>query len=332
VKVFVTGATGFIGSTLVRELLALGHDIRCLVRKGSDRRNIDGLDVEVVNGDLRDTQTDLQFQMKGFEAVFHLAAVYSVWTTDEAAVFDSNVQGTQHVLYSAARAGVRKVVYTSSESTIGVPRGGQGNEDNTTEEARLRGAYTRSKHQAEVIAVDFWRSQKLPVVVVNPTMPIGERDIKPTPTGQMIVDYLNRRMPAGVEAGMNIVDVRDVAIGHLLAMEHGKPGERYILGSRNVTFRKMLEILETTTGVKAPRVNLPAWMAPGAAWADEMLEGRLLRRRPMVQGAALNAAAGYRYHDCSKAIRELHMPQSPVEPAFSRAADWFRKNGYVHAG
>jgi len=329
-KVFVTGATGFIGSHLVRELLALGHDVRCLVRKGSDRRNITGLDVEVVNGDLRDSETDLQFQMKGFEAVFHVAALYSFWTPEAAEVFDTNVQGTQHVLHSALRAGVRRVVHTSSESTIGVPRGGQGTEHHMVEESRLHGPYQRSKHQAEIIAMDFWTSHKLPVVVVNPTMPIGERDIKPTPTGQVIVDHLNHRMPAGVGTGMNVVDVRDVVIGHILAMEHGKPGERYILGNRNVTFREMLDILERTTGVKAPKVNMPMWMASGAAWVDELVEGRLLRRRPRV-AAAVNAG-GYRYYDCSKAINELGMPQSPVEDAFSRAADWFSKNGYVKAG
>ncbi len=328
-KVFVTGATGFIGGNLVRILLERGHTVRCLARSGSNRKNIEGLAVEVFEGDLRDAELDLTKQLRGCEALFHVAAVYSFWTPDAASVLASNVQGTRRIIESAMRAGVKRIVYTSSETTIGISRGGVGTEESVIAEDQLHGAYKVSKHRAEVVALNMWREYGIPVVVVNPTMPIGAYDIKPTPTGQVVVDFLNHRMPAYVNTGMNLVDVEDVCVGHILAMERGVPGERYILGSRNVTFSDMLRILEKVTGIRAPTRSLPIWAAVGFAHADEFIEGKILGRPPRVPLAAVKAASKRRFHDCSKAVVRLGMPQSPVDLAFARAVGWFRQNGYA---
>ena len=326
----MTGATGFIGSNVVRVLLDRGHEVKCLVRNGSNRKNIEGLDVEVVAGDLRDDGSELGRALRRCDALFHVAAVYSFWTTEPSAVFDSNVKGTARILAAALDAGVQRVVYTSTESTIGIRKGSMGSEETVIDECQLHGHYKISKRRAESVALSMWKEHGLPVVVVNPTMPIGAHDIKPTPTGQVVVDFLNHRMPAYVNTGMNIVDVRDVAAGHILALERGRPGERYILGNRNVTFCEMLGILEKVTGIKAPRINMPLWAAIGVACADELVEGKILRRYPRVPLAAVRAAAKRRYHDCSKAVRELGLPQSPIEDAFACAIGWFRQNGYAN--
>jgi dihydroflavonol-4-reductase len=328
-KFFVTGATGFIGSNLARVLLGRGHSVRALVRGESSRKNVEGLDIELVEGDLRDNDLDLSEAMADCDGLFHVAAVYSFWTPDLDRVFEANVKGTERVLRSALKAGLKKVVYTSTESTIGMNGGDRGTENVVIDRSKLHGAYKITKHQAEEVSLDFWRKQGLPVVVVNPTMPIGAYDVKPTPTGQVIVDYLSHKMPAYVNTGMNLVDVVDVAEGHVLAMERGRPGERYILGNRNVSFKEMLGILEGVTGIQAPRANMPVWVALSAAFVDEWVSGRLLGKSPRVQMAAVRAASKCRYHDCTKAVHELGLPQSPVENAFVRAVEWFRQNGYA---
>jgi dihydroflavonol-4-reductase len=330
VKVFMTGATGFIGGNLVRLLLNRGYSVKALVREGGDRRNISGLDIEVVPGDLRDSNLDLKQTMRGCEAVFHVAASYSFWTPDKQSVIEANIGGTRRVLESALKAGVPRVVFTSSESTVAASKKSSGTEDGVIALHKLHGPYKQSKLQSETIALGMWREKELPVVVVNPTMPIGCFDIKPTPTGQVVVDYLNRKMPAYVNSGMNVVDVEDVAAGHILAMEKGRPGERYILGNRNVSFREMLQILEQVSGLNAPRFSMPIWVALSAACADELVTGRILGKCPRVQLAAVQAASKYRYHDCTRAVHELGMPQSSVEAAFARAVRWFRENGYVN--
>ncbi len=329
-RVFVTGATGFIGGNLVRTLLDRGYTVRCLIRKGSSRKNIDGLDVEIVEGDLRDADLDLSNDLRSCEALFHVAAVYSFWTPNASDVLASNVHGTRRIIEAAMRAGVRRVVYTSSESTVGVPQGGMGTEESIIPEDQLHGQYKLSKRRAETVALNMWREYGIPVIVVNPTMPIGAHDVKPTPTGQVIVDFLNHRMPAYVNTGMNVVDVKDVCMGHVLAMERGAPGERYILGNRNVTFCEMLHILEGVTGIAAPRRSLPIWAAIGFASVDEVIEGKIFGRPPRVPLAAVRAAAKRRYHDCSKAVTQLSMPQSEIESAFVRAVTWFRQNGYAN--
>jgi dihydroflavonol-4-reductase len=310
--------------------VARGYSVRALVRNGSNRKYIDSLGVETVPGDLRDLELDLCRLMKGYEAVFHVAAIYSFWTPDRQSVVDANINGTRRVLESAMQAGVSKAVFTSSESTIAASKDCPGKEESTIDSHKLHGEYKQSKFKAESIALKMWQEHQFPIVVVNPTMPIGSYDIKPTPTGQVIVDHLNRKMPAYVNSGMNVVDVEDVAIGHILALEKGHPGERYLLGNRNVSFQELLATIEKVSGIKGPRLNMPIWVALSAACMDELFTGRILGKTPRVQMAAVRAASKYRYHDCSKAVRELGMPQSPIEAAFNRAVIWFRENGYVH--
>ncbi|MFC2094814.1 hopanoid-associated sugar epimerase [Candidatus Bipolaricaulota bacterium] len=328
-KALVTGATGFVGGNLVRELLKQGFQVRALVRETSSRKNIDGLDVEIAVGDLRD-RSSLDRAMAGCEVLFHVAASYAFWTPDPAAVYESNVGGTENILAAAGNAGLQKIVYTSTESTIGI-----GTSDHVlgTEQAQssldsLAGHYKKSKLLAEQL-VQKMSSQGLPVTIVNPTMPMGPWDIKPTPSGQVVVDFLNRRMPAYVNTGLNVVDVRDVAKGHILAFEKGQVGERYILGNRNVTLRDILGILENLTGLRAPNTRIPLWLAQAAGVADEFVEGILLRRHPRIPIAAVKTARKFRHFDCSKSIQRLGFPQTPIEEALGRAVSWFRQNGYV---
>jgi dihydroflavonol-4-reductase len=328
-KVLVTGATGFIGGNLVRALLKRGYAVRALVRKESDRRNIDGLDIEISAGDLTDSAS-LAAALEGCDGLFHVAAAYTFWSRDPRRIYEANVTGTENILAAASRAGVKKVVYTSSESTLKNPGDGtpcNGLELNNPD--ALPGDYKRSKCLAEKRALEICR-EGLPLVVVNPTTPIGPYDVKPTPTGRVIVDFLNGKMPAYVNTGLNVVDVEDVAAGHILAMEKGRVGERYVLGNRNLTLHEIFLILERLTGVKAPRLNIPLWSALAAAYVDEFVQGRLLRRPPRIPVAAVKAARKFRYFDCARTVRELGLPQSPIEEAFEKAIGWFRQNGYIH--
>ncbi len=326
-RALVTGATGFIGSNVARELLAQGHVVRALVRPGSNRKAIEGLDIELVEGDLGDRPL-LQRALGGCDALFHVAAAYAFWTPRPEQVYLTNVTGTENILRAAIAVGTPKVVYTSTEGTIGMSASGIGCEKQTMALGDLHGAYKRSKLLAEQAALGCCR-EGLPLVVVNPTMPIGPYDVKPTPTGQMVLDFLNHRMPAYVNTGMNVVDVQDVARGHILAYEKGRCGERYLLGNRNMTYQQLLGLLGTVTGMKAPKFRLPVWCALGAACGDELVRGRVFGKTPRVPIAAVRAAGHFRFHDCSKAVRELGLPQSPIEGALSKAAAWFRQNGYV---
>jgi dihydroflavonol-4-reductase len=326
-KALVTGATGFIGANLVRRLIEEGFEVRVLVREKSPRSNIMGLDVEIAVGDLND-KASLDAAISGCNVLFHAAASYVFWTRDPAAVYAANVGGTENVLLAALEAGVEKVVYTSTETTIGVPSGGLGRETNVSTIDTLYGDYKKSKLLAEQVALRMCE-QGLPVTIVNPTMPLGAWDIKPTPTGQVVVDFLNGRMPAYVNTGLNLIDVDDVARGHLLALEKGKVGERYILGHRNSSLRELLELLGTVTGIKAPSVRIPIGLAVAAGAVDEFVEGRLLRRHPRIPLAAVRTARKIRHFDCAKAVQELGLPQSPIEEALDRAVAWFRQNGYV---
>ncbi len=326
-KALVTGATGFIGGNLVRELIARGYRVRALVRDGSNRGNIAGLDVETACGDLTDRDS-LARALDGCDYLFHTAAAYTFWSRRPQDIYAANVDGTRNIFAAAGAAGIRKIVYTSSESTLKIANGCPGDESGLAAPGDLPGDYKKSKCLAEMLALDMCR-EGLPVVVVNPTTPIGEYDIKPTPTGQIIVSYLNRRMPACTDTGLNVVDVRDVARGHVLALEKGRIGERYVLGNANVTLGKLFALLERITGIPAPRVKIPLWLALGAAYASELVAGRLLGRYPPVPVAAVKAARKYRHFDCSRAVRELGMPQTPVIEAFTRAVAWFRQKGYV---
>lgn len=327
-KALVTGATGFIGGNLVRELLHQGYQVKTLVRKESDRRNIEGLNVEIALGDLSD-RASLAGAMEGCDVLFHVAACYTFWARDPKVIYETNVHGTENILAAAVAKGIEKVVYTSTESTIGIAKNGSlGTEEMETNPDQLAGHYKKSKYMAEKAALKMG-GEGLPLVVVNPTAPVGPLDIKPTPTGQFIVDFLNGKMPAYVNTGLNLIDVQDVAKGHILALERGRIGERYILGNKNLAFKEILGILEQITGIKAPRLKIPIWIALGAGYADEFVSGRIRGRCPRVPVAGVKTARKFRHFDCSKAIGELGLSQKPVEEALEKAVRWFRQNGYA---
>lgn len=327
-KALVTGATGFIGGNLVRELLNQGYQVKTLVRKESDRRNIEGLNVEITWGDLRD-KASLARALGGCDVLFHVAASYTFWTPDPKAIYEANVGGTENILAAALAKGIEKVVYASTESTIGIAKNGSlGTEEMEVNPSHLAGHYKKSKYMAEKLALKMCGDGLL-LVVVNPTTPVGPLDLKPTPTGQFIVDFLNGKMPAYVNTGLNLIDVQDVAKGHVLALERGRIGERYILGNKNLTFKEILDILERITGIKAPKFKIPIWIALGAGYADEFFSGKVLGRRPRIPVAGVKAARKFRHFDCSKAIGELGLPQTPVEEALQKAVKWFRQNGYA---
>lgn len=327
-RALVTGATGFIGANVVRELLSRGFLVRALARKTSNMANLQGLDVDIAYGDLCD-ETSLERALKGCDVLFHVAASYSFWTPRPDQVYETNVSGTENMLRAAAAQGVRRVVYTSTESTVDIPPGcTEGTEDLTASPGSLMGHYKKSKYAAERLALRM-AGDGLPLVVVNPTTPVGPYDARPTPTGQMVVDFLNGKMPAYVNTGLNIVDVRDVATGHVLAFERGRTGERYILGNRNMSYSEIMAMLAQITGLGAPRVRIPIWLALTAGYVDESVSGRLLGKPPRVPVAAVKTARKCRYFDCHKAVCELGMPQTPVEEAFRRAVEWFVDNGYV---
>jgi len=327
-KALVTGATGFIGGNLVQELLNQGYQVKTLVRKESDRKNIEGLNVEIAWGDLRD-KASLVSALESCNVLFHVAACYIFWTPDPRIIYEANVDGTENILAAALTKGIEKVVYTSTESTIGIAKNGSlGTEELEVNPSHLAGHYKKSKFMAERLALKMYRDG-LPLVVVNPTTPVGPLDLKPTPTGQFIVDFLNGKLPAYVDTGLNLIDVQDVAKGHILALERGRIGERYILGNKNLAFKEILGILEQITGIKAPRLKIPIWIALGAGYADEFVSGRIRGRCPRVPVAGVKTARKFRHFDCSKAIGELGLSQKPVEEALEKAVRWFRQNGYA---
>jgi dihydroflavonol-4-reductase len=322
----VTGGTGFVGTHVVRALLARGSAVRCLARPGSRRDNLAGLDVEIVEGDLTDPAS-LVRAAKGVSTLYHVAADYRLWTRHRSELHRSNVEGTENVLRAAADAGLARVVYTSSVAALGLVDGGSADETTPVVRDRVIGNYKKSKYDAERVA-EAWAAKGLPVVIVNPSTPIGERDIKPTPTGQMIVDFLNRKMPAYVDTGLNLVDVRDVAAGHLLAAEKGRIGERYILGHRNMTLKEILDALSALTGIPSPTVKLPHWI-PFAAAAIDTAFARVSWRAPHVSIDSVRMSTHRMFFDAAKAVRELGLPQTPVEEALGRAVSWFRESGYI---
>jgi dihydroflavonol-4-reductase len=327
--ILVTGGTGFVGAHVVRALLAAGRPVRCLVRPGSRRTNLEGLPVDLVEGDLSDPAS-LERAMRGVSTLFHVAADYRLWTKDPGELSRTNVGGTENVLSAASEAGVGRIVYTSSVGALGLTADGSP-ADERTPVARedVVGHYKKSKFDAERVA-EAWAARGLPVVLVNPSTPVGELDVKPTPTGQLVVDFLNRRMPAYVDTGLNLVDVRDVAAGHLLAAEKGRSGKKYILGNRNLTLKEILDMLAAITGLPAPTLRLPHAIPLAVAAVDTFAAG-LLGRPPRVSLESVRMSRHRMYFDASKAVRELGFPQSPVEDALARAVAWFRGNGYVRA-
>jgi dihydroflavonol-4-reductase len=325
---FVTGATGFLGSHVARVLADSGADMRLLVRSSSNLRNIEGLRADRALGDLRDP-VSLEKAMAGCDVVFHVAADYRLWVRDPNEMYRSNVEGTRAILEAARKNGVRRLVYTSSVATIGFTRNGcPANEDSPVSLADMIGHYKRSKFMAEQLALEAGRSG-LEVVVVNPTTPVGDQDVKPTPTGRIVVDFLKRKFPAYVETGLNLVDVRECARGHVTALEKGKSGERYILGGENLTLKQILDKLAKITGLPSPILKLPYIFAYAAGIADEIVTGRLRGREPRATIDSVRMGAKKMFASSDKAERDLGWKIVPVESALRRAAEWFRVNGYA---
>jgi dihydroflavonol-4-reductase len=332
-KCFVTGASGFIGSNLAHELIAGGHQVKALLRPGSDLRGVTHADFEHVTGDVSD-RGKLKLAMRGCDWCFHVAASYHLWLRDYTPMYAANVEGTRNVLGAAAQAGCSRIVYTSTVGCIGYPTPVNGkiapsDETAPISEAQLSNHYKRSKWQAESVAIELAR-QGLPVVIVNPSAPVGPRDVKPTPTGQVIVDFLNSAMPAYLDTGLNWVHVRDVAAGHIRAAEGGRIGERYILGhaNGNWTMREAFAVLEEITGVAAPRTRIPYWVALAAAHANEAMAD-ITGKPPKAPLAGVRMAKYKMFFNPAKAIRELGLPQTPPKQALADAVAWFQANGYV---
>jgi len=325
---FVTGATGFLGSHVARVLADNGADMRLLVRSSSNLRNIEGLRADRALGDLRDPAS-LEKAMAGCDVVFHVAADYRLWVRDPNEMYRSNVEGTRAILEAARKNGVRRVVYTSSVATIGFKRNGcPANEDSPVSLPDMIGHYKRSKFMAEQLALEAGRSG-LEVVVLNPTTPVGDQDVKPTPTGRIVVDFLKRKFPAYVETGLNLVDVRECARGHVTTLEKGKSGERYILGGENLTLKQILDTLAKITGLPSPMLKLPYIFAYAAGIADEIVTGRLRGREPRATIDTVRMGAKKMFASSAKAERELGWKIVPVESALRRAVEWFRVNGYA---
>ena len=334
----VTGATGFIGGNVARQLRRRGDAVRALVRPGANDLAIRNTGVIPMAGDLLEPDS-LRRAMSACEVVYHCAAVYAFWTPQPADIYRANVDGTRNVIAAARQAGVRRLVFTSSVSTIGLPAGGAdtdanagaprlGDETMPPQPAHLIGHYKQSKYQAEQLALAA-NGDGLEVVVVNPCAPVGQWDVKPTPTGCIPLDFARGRIPGYLDTGMNLVDVDDVAQGHILAMERGLPGERYILGHRNLTLREVLGMLAGITGRRAPRLRFPYWLAGAAAVGDQWLEGSLLRRTPAIPVEGIKIARHPMYVSSAKAVNQLGLPQSPVENALEKAVRWFTDYGYL---
>lgn len=347
----VTGATGFIGGNVARRLRRRGDAVRVLVRPGANDLAIRDTGVVPVAGDLLEPDS-LRRALEGCDAVYHCAAVYAFWARRPADIYRANVDGTRNVIAAARQAGVRRMVFTSSVSTIGLPPGQAGKTDKTgktdrtnanadggavgmlgdetmpPQPAHLIGHYKQSKYQAERLALAA-NDGNLEVVVVNPCAPVGKWDVKPTPTGRILLDFARGRIPGYLDTGLNLVDVDDVAEGHLLAMERGRPGERYILGHRNLTLREVFTMLGGITGRRAPRIRFPYWLVGGVAVCDQWLEGGVLRRSPAIPIEGIKIARHPMYVSSGKAVSELGLPQSPVENALEKAVRWFTDYGYL---
>ena len=326
-KALVTGATGFVGGAVARALVHRGIEVRVMARAGADLQNLQGLTVERVEGDLRD-QDSLRHALTGCRQLYHIAAHYALWAKDPSIFYDVNVTGTKALLEAARDVGTERIVYCSTIGAIGIPpEGGLGTEETPVVFEQMAGHYKRSKYLAEQEVLKLAKAG-LPVIIVNPSAPVGIGDVKPTPTGQVIVDFMKGRMPAYIETGMNIVDVDDVATGHLLAMEKGRIGERYILGSANLMLREVLEILSCLTGVKAPTIKLPRVAILPLAYLNQWL-ANFTGHPPRIPLEGVKMAKYKMHYDCSKAIRELGFPQTPPEVALEKAVRWFRDHGYV---
>jgi dihydroflavonol-4-reductase len=326
--ILVTGATGFVGSAVARRLVQHGLEVRVLVRPGSDRRNIDGLDVDVATGDLADRDS-LERAAKGCAALFHVAADYRLWTRDPQGMFATNVDGTRDVLRAAAEAGATRVVYTSSVAVLGLrATGDPADEETPVAFADMIGPYKQSKFRAEAEVRRLVADEGIPVVIVNPSMPVGPGDVKPTPTGRMIVEAASGRVPAYVDSGLNVVHVDDVATGHLLAFERGEVGERYVIGGEDMSLRDILCFVTAAAGRQPPRLRLPHGAVLPVAYAAEAWSRLIGGREPFVTVDGVRMARKRMYYSSAKARRTLGYNPGPALGALSDAVAWFRENGY----
>jgi dihydroflavonol-4-reductase len=327
-KVFVTGATGFLGSHVARALADQGANLRLLVRSTSNLRNLEGLNAETATGDLRDSAS-LENAMSGCEVVFHVAADYRLWVKDPAEMYGSNIEGTRAILEAARKNDVRSVIYTSTVGTIGFTGNGRpADEDSPVSLADMIGHYKRSKFMAEQLVLEAGR-HGMRIITVNPTTPVGEQDIKPTPTGRIVIDFLKGKFPAYVETGLNLVDVRECARGHIAALEKGKSGERYILGGENLTLKQILDKLAVISGLPSPNIKLPYFVAYAAGLVDQTVSGRLLGREPRATVETVRMGKKKMWASSAKAERELGWKIVPAENALRRAVEWFRANAYA---
>lgn len=321
-KIFITGATGFVGANLIRLLLKEHYQVKALVRKNADLTNVKNLEIELVEGSLNDK--NLAEKMADCQYLFHVAAHYSLWSKDQDSLYKSNVLGTKNILQSAKKAGIKRTVYTSSVAAIGVRKDGIfANETYQSPVENLIGNYKKSKYYAEQEAHLAIKSGQ-DIVIVNPTTPIGAYDIKPTPTGEIILRFLKGNMPAFVNTGLNFIDVQDVAKGHLLALEKGKIGERYILGNCNLTLQEFLEKLATITEKKAPKIKLPLWIPLTVAFVDEYILSKF-GKIPSVALEGVKMSGQFMYYDSSKAIQQLGLPQTNIDEAIANAVNWFNQ-------
>jgi dihydroflavonol-4-reductase len=321
-KVFVTGGTGFVGANLVRLLLAEGYKVKALVRPNSNLNNLQNLEVELVTGNLNDA--DLDIKMQGCEVLFHVAAHYSLWHKDKDLLYKTNVLGTKNILNCAKKAGIKRIVYTSSVAAIGVRKDDKiADENYQSPVENLISNYKKSKYYAEqevLKAVNFGQD----IVIVNPTTPIGAYDIKPTPTGEIIVRFLTGKMPAYVNTGLNFIDVKDVAKGHILALEKGKKGERYILGNQNLFLKDFLDKLALITGLKSPTITLPLWIPLTVAFFDEFILTKF-GKSPSIPFDGVKMSQQIMFYNSTKAIQELGLSQSPIDNAIKDSVQWFNK-------
>jgi dihydroflavonol-4-reductase len=319
-KAFVTGGTGFVGANLIRLLLHQGYEVRALVRSQSSLDNLKSLEIEIVTGDLN--SSNLAQQMSGCQVLFHVAAQYSLWQSDRDLLYRSNVLGTRNILACARQAGIERTVYTSSVAAIGVKQEGVADETYQSPVDKLVGDYKKSKYYAEQEAIKAVQ-QGQDIVIVNPSTPIGAFDLKPTPTGEIIVRFLQRQMPFYLDTGLNLINVQDVAQGHILALMKGKTGDRYILGNQNLTFKQLLAKLEQITDIPAPKYPIPYWLPYGVAWLEENFLTRF-GRKPSVALDGVRMARQKMFYDPSKAVRELGLPQSDLDLALKAAVKWFQ--------
>ncbi len=328
-KTLITGATGFVGSAVLRQLINAGHSVRALVRANSDCRNLAGLSIEICTGDLTD-RPSLDRALAGCAILFHVAADYRLWIPKPREVYEANVTGTRNLMLAAAHAGITRIVYTSSVATLGLnPDGSPADENTPVSLADMVGHYKRSKFLAEAEVKRLAEEERLPVIIVNPSTPIGPRDIKPTPTGRIIVEAASGRMPAYVDTGLNLVHVDDVAAGHLLALERGKIGERYVLGSVNMTLKKILTELAAITKQRPPRIRLPHNLLLPIAYISEAWARTVGGTEPRVTLVGVRLAKKRMFFSAEKARRVLGFHPRPIEEALHDAVDWFRQHGYL---